>query len=110
MYRYMYTFHRAEVAREIGEWWPQLDTAARKLGRSVRWEKNKSQLPRLMTRFQNAVVAMRKAVNILGEEMKVTDEGWWEVRSLMAVVAAQTNVLVGRWDECENWGVGFRGL
>lgn len=61
-------------------------------------------------RFQKTVVALRKVVDILGEEMEVTDEEWWEVRCLMEVAAAHKEVLVGRWEECEDWGVGFRGL
>lgn len=63
-----------------------------------------------MIQFQKAVVALRKVVGILREEMNVTDEAWREVQSLMGVAAAHTEVLVGRWEECEEWGFGFRGL
>ncbi|KAL0631068.1 hypothetical protein Q9L58_010082 [Maublancomyces gigas] len=106
LYRYLYTFHRTEIAKGFNEWWPKLDITCRKLGRAVRREK--SELPRLMMRFQNAVVALRKVVDILGEEIEVKDEEWWEVRCLMEVAAAHKEVLVGRWEECEDWGVGFR--
>ncbi|KAL0634093.1 hypothetical protein Q9L58_006972 [Maublancomyces gigas] len=106
LHRHIYLAKRVVVMKVIGKWWPMLDAADRQLGRSRRASGEKVLQSSPMSPFRHALLSLRKAVRIMGQDLSLLSlESWQQVVSLMDAASGHFRAMV---NQCRRRGGSYK--